>query len=655
MSADALPQGAAARFFRPAGIAAIACVCAFLVSLWLHQASALHDTDAYFHLAIARLYAEQGLVDELPALRLSLMRDGYGDKEVLFHLLLAPLLKVLAPLPAGRLALALFAGLIAFLLALLASRALGRWAWLYPLWLFYASTELSWRLVRLRPELLSLSLLLLAAWLMAGRRDLALGLVAMAYTLGYTAFHAFLGLVFFCFVAFGLLEAGLAWRRWPWRMLLYSWLGAGLGLILHPHFPKNLLIWWVQNVVFFGHKAELDVGTEIKPNTTDVVLMVHLGLFATLLVLLWAARRRAELDGEAAAEERCFDRRLFASVAIFAAAFGLLYALMSRFSLYFWPFATLTILLGLKLAGREIGGSLRLGSRRWPLAGGLALALLVSAPEAWRQLGNYRQRTSLGPNEARLRDREVMAAALPAGAKVAADWGPTATYLLWAPQALYLNALDPNFMAVPFPAEHAALRLILGGEDVDVPGRTVARLDSDYLAFPLVGHEPLVARLGGDPRAVLLHRGSQMLYQFRPASELITDWRLAPGSLPPPVGPAQAIADWPAYPLAEEPRARALEGYVDGDRVAPEIACLTLVRDLETPSPRDFEIEWAVAGHATLWRDGALLFEAGDQGARLGEGIRFPLHAEPGRTRFTVRLCKEGPGKGFYWREKPRG
>ena len=95
MSADALPQGAAARFFRPAGIAAIACVCAFLVSLWLHQASALHDTDAYFHLAIARLYAEQGLVDELPALRLSLMRDGYGDKEVLFHLLLAPLLKAI--------------------------------------------------------------------------------------------------------------------------------------------------------------------------------------------------------------------------------------------------------------------------------------------------------------------------------------------------------------------------------------------------------------------------------------------------------------------------------------------------------------------------------------------------------------------------------
>jgi len=637
------------RFGRPWQIALGAFLLAFVLSLLLHHASALHDTDSYFHLAIARLYTQQGVVHDLPALRMSLMRDGYGDKELLFHLLLAPLVAYLPPLWAGRLALSLFAGLVAALLAFLAQRVIGRWALLFPLWLFFASTELTWRLVRLRPELLSLCLLLLAAWAMASRRDVLLALLAAAYTLGYTAFQAFLGLVFLTFIAYGLLEAGREWRRWPWRMLLYSWLGAGLGLILHPHFPKNLLVWWVQNVTFFADKAGLDVGTEIRPNTTDVLLMVHLGLFCMLLVLALAARRRVKEEAEepaGEAEEPGVDLRLLVALAIFAGAFGFLYLLMSRFSLYFWPFATLTFFYFLRRRGLEIGGSLQVFGRRCPLVWGLLLALLVSTPEAWRQFLTYRQRTSLGPNEARLRDREELAAALPLGAKVAADWGPTATYLLWAPQALYLNSLDPVFMATLYPREHAALRSILDGQAADVPELTVGLLDSDYLAFPAVGHEELIERLKSDPRVRLLHRGSHVLVAFRPAPELRVDWRVAPGSLAPPVAADADIASWPSYPLAGEEGARAIEGYVDGDRLGPEIPCLTLARDLVAESARRVEVEWTVNGRATLWLDGERQLEASGR-------VLLPLELAAGRHRVSLQLCgTDGAvGKGFYWRE----
>jgi hypothetical protein len=615
------------RYSRSAGrIAAAAFLLAALLSLWLHRASALHDTDSYFHLAIARLYAQEGVAPDLPALRMSLMRDGYGDKEFLFHWTLAPLAGWLEPLRAGRLALAVWAGLIAALLAALASRAIGRWALLFPFWLFFASTEWAWRLVRLRPELLSLALLLAAAWAIATRRDWLLGAIAAAYSLGYTAFQAFQGLVFLCFVAFGLLEAGSEPRRWPWRMLLYSWIGGGLGLIAHPHFPKNLLVWWVQNVVFFQEKANLEVGTEIRPNSTDVLLMVHLGLFAAA-ACLWLASRRSEVPRPAAEEEG--RSRLLLTLGIFAGAFGVLYLLMSRFSVYFWPFATLALLFALTRGGREIGDRITLGGRKIPLAWGLAAAALLSAPEAWRQLLTYQQRTSLGPGEARIKDREQLAAELPPGAKVAADWGPTATYLLWAPQARYLNALDPAFMAVPYPEEQATLRRILDGEEVDVPGKVAAVLDSEYLAFPAVGHEKLIARLKNDPRARLRHRGSHLLVQFREAKELVTGWQ------PPP----------PKQPL--------LPGYVDGDSQAPGQPCVDLSRNLEAAAPRELMVELAVQGRATLRQEGKLLVEAGGREAILGEGVEFPLRLEAGVNRLTLRLCTatEGGSKGFFWRE----
>ena len=56
------------------------------------------------------------------------------------------------------------------------------------------------------PELLSLAILLIALWAAARGRYRWLGLLAMVYTLSYTAFHAFVGL---CRAALGLPIEGL--------------------------------------------------------------------------------------------------------------------------------------------------------------------------------------------------------------------------------------------------------------------------------------------------------------------------------------------------------------------------------------------------------------------------------------------------------------
>jgi hypothetical protein len=611
----------------------------------------LHETDADYHLAVGRTSADEGMVDELRWTRMSLLRDGFGDKEWLFHASLVPFVAAFGlqtgadldsgTLRAGRWALAFWNGLLAAAVAALAFRQLGYWAVALPFWLFYASTELAWRLVRLRPELLSLLLLLAALHLLARGRHRLLGLATFAYTLGYTAFQALWGLVVLC-VAF------LGWRRRrvEWAPLLYASLGAGLGLVLHPHFPKNLEVWLVQNVGFFLEKGRLDVGTEIRANTTDVLLMVHLGWYLGLAALCLAARGSTRWT---ASEE---DGRWADVLAVATVAFGVLYLLMSRFSLYFFPLATLWCLAEIRRRGRRVGAWATFGGRRLPLAVLLVASLAASFPEAFRQLGTYRHRTDPGPRGERLRDRVDLAAKLPPGARVAADWGPTATYMLWAPQARYLNVLDPLFLAYRHPEAHRTLRAVLEGREPDVPAATLAVLRSEYLAYPTVrGFDGLDGRLSGDPRVELLHRGSHTLVRFRPAASFVLDWRVAPARDRPLGPPPEADSDaWPPYPRATDAALRAIEGYVDAERLLPDVHCVDFVREIEGPWATEAKL--APYGPTSLWLDDRRLVSVGGEPrALLGDSLRVAVEAAAGRHRLALRTCEGASGehKGFYF------
>ncbi len=191
-------------------------IAAPLLAAFLTRNPQLYDNDSYYHLAVARAYFEEGLIDDLRWARFSAMADGFGDKEVLFHLLLAPFAGLAHdPVRGGQIALALLLAALFATLSVAARRTLGSWAMLLPWWLAFASTELAWRWVRLRPELLSLLLLVCALEAIGRRRYRALGAIAALYALSYTAFHAFLGL---CALIF--LFSGWARRRWEWALPL---------------------------------------------------------------------------------------------------------------------------------------------------------------------------------------------------------------------------------------------------------------------------------------------------------------------------------------------------------------------------------------------------------------------------------------------------
>ncbi len=626
----------------PWAASALVFALALAAFLWLFTRSPLlYDNDSYYHLAIARAVAQEGLDYDFPWARFGMLARGYADKEILFHAALAPFTRFEDPALGGRLALALLDALILAAIAHLAVRAVGLWGLVVPFWLFAGSAELAWRMVRLRPELGALLLILAALWAAATRRYKTLGLLALAFALSYTAIHAFVGLV-------AIVWAALAWaeRRFDWRLLLYPVLGAGLGLLVHPHFPENLAVWWFVAVEFFRLKGALDVGTEIRPNTTDVALLANLGWWLGLAVL-WRSTRagRAPLpDAERAA----------IAFGVGAALFGALYLLMSRFALYFVPLATLALLFGMARRGLEIGSRTRLPGRgSVPVAVAGVVCLFVALPGGLQEVRRYQERVDPGPEAVRIAERRDFSRAMPDGARVAAPWRETALYLYWAPQGRYLNVLDPGFLALGDPQAHRTQLALFDGSEPDPPLAATGALGSDHIAYSLVtGSGTLTRRLAADPRVERLHAGINGLFRVHPGRNgaFVLDWRRLPGGGP--VAEAAAAgepASWPSVPRAANPAGRALEGYVDAARAGR--GCHAILHHLEIERPVERVYELAPWGPAEIRLDGRPLvqLERGVE-AVLGDGALVPMTLTPGEHRLTVATCPEGEGgrSGFY-------
>jgi hypothetical protein len=602
----------------------LASALTFALFAWAFTRPArLFDGDSYYHLAAARLLAQHGFVAALPWARFSVLGEHYGDKELLFHLLLVPFVSAGGDLEQnGQLALACLCSALALTLAYLGSRALGRIGLGAAALVFLGSGSFLLRALRLRPELLALLLLLWLVWALAHERYLRALVLAVAFALAHTAFHSLLGLSLAWFVWLRVVEG-----RWHWRLPLCVWAGVLLGLAVHPRFPDNLTVFWLQNVEFFRHRAELDVGGEFQPYTTWNLFCLDGPWWLGLLTLICARSRRLQDCALA-------QRRMAGFCWIAGLSFAALFIQMGRFASSAMPFLSLALLFELAAQNYEICPRLALpGGRSLATAPVLALLLLLATLDAsatayanWHLSGSFDRGLS-----AELRQ---LAGRLPPGARVAATWADAEQYAFFAPEARYLNVLDPVFMAMARPAQHALWTRIVAGAEPDVPAALALGLDSDYLAFSAAGHTALAARLSSDPRLELLQHGRHFLFQVRPGRDrgFMQGWT--------PRASAAPLNDLSASGLA---------GYVDASSALAADGCAVLRHEqsLDAPSTRLFEL--ASWGPSTLFVDGEQRVQLAAPGlAKLGEGVAFPLRLAAGDHRLVVRTCAHEGRAGFY-------
>jgi len=232
----------------------------------------LIGTDGYYHIKIASLMRSSGLLLEFPWLPLTILNaTEFVDHHFLFHVLLIPF--TLGDLVFGaKLASILFAS-AAFLTVwwLLYSQKVPG-AFLWALGTLAVSEAFIFRMSMPRAQSLSLMVLVLSLhWMLTGKHRMLLPL-AFLYVWLYDAFP----LILLVAGAFAVVHWILHGRQ-QLKPLAYAGLGVGLGLLIHPYFPDNLIFLSRHILPKLIDPASVNVGSEWYPYET-VQLLQNSGL-----------------------------------------------------------------------------------------------------------------------------------------------------------------------------------------------------------------------------------------------------------------------------------------------------------------------------------------------------------------------------------------
>jgi hypothetical protein len=298
---------------KPAALArTLAPVALLLYVLGLYGATALwHDglfeRDGYYHARVSQLLPERGLSRSFPWTQVSTWKDGYCDKEILYHVAMAPFASLAGEAIHGAL---LFS-------VLLAAAVIGALWWLlrahgvpWPAW--FAALPLAMgglfvaRLGMIRSHVLSMLLLMLGVHLLLQRRWRAVFVLGFAYAWCYT--------VPFVLVMTAAPFAAGAWLGrggLDWRSVLAAFGGAVLGLVVHPYSPLTLETFFTYVQIFRIGLAGVqgsgfELGNEIYPYPPRVFFNIYPLLVLTMPVLVLAVaagwrRVTAEAKGASAA------------------------------------------------------------------------------------------------------------------------------------------------------------------------------------------------------------------------------------------------------------------------------------------------------------------------------------------------------------------
>jgi hypothetical protein len=430
----------------------------------------LFERDGYYHARLAFLLPERWLSRSFPWTQLSTWRDAYCDKELVYHLLIAPFAR-LAPSPlAGTLFFSVLLAVCVVCALYLVLRARGvpwpAWFAAFPLatgGLFVA------RLGMIRSHVLSMLLLVLGVHLLLERRwraVLLLGFVhAWCYTfpfvLAMTAAPLALGL----WAGQGKGEGGL-----DWRTPLAAFAGSALGLAIHPYSPvtlENLLT--ILQIFVLGNKGAeasgLELGNEIYryplPVFFDIYPLLLLSMPALLLAVLLGWRHlTAEARGLTAACTFWFGMCVAAprfteyQVPLFALAAGL----VTRDLWSGW--APLQAWLS------------RGAGRRWA-AGAAALALLAGFHARSFSFYEAYHREAAPPLRFEGAARWMAAHLAPGETVINLYWDDFPELFYAAPRQHYLWGLDPTY-SLRFDAGKTLLLERMRQRQAPLDGRALA-------------------------------------------------------------------------------------------------------------------------------------------------------------------------------------
>jgi hypothetical protein len=215
--------------------------------------------DGYRHATFARLLITNWQEVRQTGWHLLYLWPKPVDIWFLFHVLLAPLTLLFDRIMAVKIFSTLLFGLLIWAFLMLLDFFRVRYKLLWLAFLLLGSGDLLFRIALGRPFLLSLLLLLLATWLVLKSRGFWLAVVSAAHALAYS--------VFFLILVVPIARYLTCRNPRNLRLVVYSFLGMLVGLLLNPFFPENLGFSLVQifTPLTVGLANHLQIGSELYP------------------------------------------------------------------------------------------------------------------------------------------------------------------------------------------------------------------------------------------------------------------------------------------------------------------------------------------------------------------------------------------------------
>jgi len=435
----------------------------------LFYTQGVNERDGFFHARYSAMLTEQGLSRHFPWMQFTMWKDGFCDKDFLYHVFLAPFClaspDTLSGAKIGTLALALMT-----LLALYVILRMNRVPWpvFWVLLLAFGSGQFLSRLLMVRSHVLSIGLMIVAFHVLSKERFWPAFILAFIYAWAYSFPLAML-----------ITAAGMTLGRYivepRWRVpmaLLATALGILAGLLIHPYSPQTFsTLWLLLTIAASGASGgPVELGSEFLPITLSNLIQGSPGMSAAIVFALVAAGllRAGKISGRRLAPE---------SAAVLCAAALWLAAMFFRSRLveYFAPAAVfaaglvwrdwLAVPAAVDAEKAATAQPISEGRRGWNLAALLAGTLAIAGLHSLSVMGMRGQallsRRYYASDEAWKRGRYFDGAALwmqknlkPGATVINFHWDDFPELYYSAPSQNYIVGLDPTLLRLAYP-EHS--------------------------------------------------------------------------------------------------------------------------------------------------------------------------------------------------------
>ncbi|MDX1520747.1 MAG: hypothetical protein R3264_03910 [Anaerolineae bacterium] len=446
----------------------------------------LIGNDGYYHIKLAQIMRQQGLHPDFPWLPFTVLNSSaYVDHHFLYHVLLIPF--TFGDLRMGaKWASIIFPALTFLSIWMLLRGQRVRYAALWTLGLFAVSDAFLYRMSMPRTQAVSLLVMVVGLHLILTGRHRWLLPLSFLFVWLYDAFPLMLIVAGAYTAAKLLLE-----QKLDHRPLLYTACGIGLGLLINPYFPNNLLFIYHHLFPKLTDATATSVGREWYPYETWTLVENSGGALALVALGIVALGLR--------------DRRMSISTAtmlFLTLLFATLLFRSRRFIEYFPAFALLFGVLSLQPfieQGRRANGWLRRGL---PLA--LALIVLVTA------VGSV-QAGQTSVQESKPHDRFAEAAAwleqnTPAGSLVfQTDWDDFTRLFYYNTHKTYTLGLDPTYMQLHDPALYDLWVDLTRGR-VETPAETITANFGARFILSDLQHKGFMREANDDPNIKEVYR-----------------------------------------------------------------------------------------------------------------------------------------------------